>query len=66
MLMRRSVLCARPDLAARATEVDLGGAAFQIVSLDDLIRMKQAAGRPKDRIELEVLYALRDEAKEAD
>lgn len=55
-----------PDLAARATQVDFGGSAFKIVSLDDLIQMKQAAGRPKDRIELEVLYALRDETKEAD
>jgi hypothetical protein len=32
-----------------------------VASLDDLIRMKRAAGRPKDRIELEILGALRDE-----
>ena len=29
--------------------------------LDDLMAMKRAAGRPKDRIELEVLGALREE-----
>lgn len=49
------------DLSARAVEVDLGGWVFKVASLDDLIQMKQAAGRPKDRIELEVLYALREE-----
>lgn len=31
-------------------------------SLDDLIRMKQAAGRPKDLEDLKVLLKLRDEA----
>jgi len=29
--------------------------------LDDLMAMKRAAGRPKDRIELEILGALREE-----
>ena len=32
-----------------------------VVSLDELIRMKRATGRTKDRIELETLSALRDE-----
>lgn len=30
-------------------------------SIEDLMRMKEAAGRPKDRNELEILGALRDE-----
>jgi hypothetical protein len=33
----------------------------RVSSIDDLIRMKQAVGRPKDLIEVEVLGALRDE-----
>ena len=32
-----------------------------VASIDDLIRMKRAAARPKDLIELEVLGALREE-----
>jgi hypothetical protein len=39
---------------------DLDGLTVAVASLDDLIAMKQAAGRPKDRIEVEVLGALRD------
>jgi hypothetical protein len=44
--------------------MDLGGFVVNVVALDDLIRMKRAAGRPKDRIEVEVLLALRDEITE--
>jgi hypothetical protein len=32
-----------------------------VCDLDDLIRMKRAAGRPKDRIEVEVLSAVSEE-----
>jgi predicted nucleotidyltransferase len=49
------------ELARTANEVDLGGMRIQIASIDSLIRMKRAAGRPKDLIEVEVLGALRDE-----
>jgi predicted nucleotidyltransferase len=49
------------DLASAATEVDLDGTTVLLVSLDDLIRMKRAAGRAKDRAELEILEALRSE-----
>lgn len=34
---------------------------ISVVSLDDLIRMKRATGRERDRIEVERLMALRDE-----
>ncbi|HEV2010480.1 MAG TPA: hypothetical protein VGS17_05575 [Candidatus Limnocylindria bacterium] len=34
---------------------------IDVASLDELIRMKRATGRTKDRIELETLSALRDE-----
>lgn len=49
------------DLRAGAEAVDLDGFVVPVASLEDLMRMKRAAGRPKDRIELEVLGALRDE-----
>jgi hypothetical protein len=37
------------------------GVTVKVASIDDIIRMKRAAGRPKDLIEVEVLGALRDE-----
>lgn len=40
---------------------DLFGDRLFVASLDDLILMKRAAGRPKDRVELEILGALREE-----
>jgi aminoglycoside-2''-adenylyltransferase len=49
------------DLNANAVEMDIDGMKVRVVSLNDLIRMKRASGRPKDRIELEVLGALREE-----
>lgn len=49
------------DLARHAQRTDLGGVEVLVASVDDLIRMKRAAGRPKDLIEVEVLGALRDE-----
>jgi hypothetical protein len=50
------------ELAANATDFDLGdGLVVSVCDLDDLIRMKRAAGRPKDRIEIEVLSAVREE-----
>jgi hypothetical protein len=50
------------DLDAGATSIDLGrGLVVRVASLDDLMRMKRAAGRPKDLIQLEHLGALREE-----
>lgn len=49
------------DLDASATTEDLDGVPARVASLDDLIRMKRAAGRPQDRIAIEWLAALRDE-----
>jgi hypothetical protein len=37
------------------------GLEIDVASLDELIRMKRATGRAKDRIEIETLSALRDE-----
>ena len=50
------------DLVKDAQPLDLGGFVVLVASVDDLIRMKLAAGRPKDLIEAEVLGALREEA----
>lgn len=53
------------ELAANAARFDLGdGLVVPVCHLDDLIRMKRAAGRPKDRIELEVLAAVREERED--
>lgn len=49
------------DLARTAEPFELFGHRVLVAALDDLIRMKRAAGRPKDLIELENLGALRDE-----
>lgn len=52
------------ELDRAATEMDLDGLRVRVASIDDLIRMKQAAARPKDLIEVEVLGALREEIDE--
>jgi hypothetical protein len=49
------------DLARTADEFDLFGQRVLVASVDDLIRMKRAAGRPKDLLAVEELGALRDE-----
>jgi hypothetical protein len=49
------------DLVRKAVDVPVGPSVVKVTALDDLIRMKRAAGRAKDRIELEILGALRDE-----
>ena len=50
-----------PGLMANSLRAPVFGIEVDVASLDDLIAMKRAAGRPKDRIELEVLGALREE-----
>lgn len=51
-------------LAANAERGDIGGVTAPIASLDDLIRMKRAAGRLKDLVEVENLSKLRDVREE--
>ena len=48
------------QLKANADELDVYGTKTYVASLDDLIRMKRAAGRVKDRTEVENLSALRE------
>jgi hypothetical protein len=54
------------DLDRSAGAMELDGLTVRVASLDDLIRMKQAAARPKDLIEAEVLGALREEIESED
>jgi hypothetical protein len=49
------------DLRTGAERMDVDGLKVWVTSLADLIDMKRAAGRPKDRIEVEILGAVRDE-----
>jgi hypothetical protein len=48
-----------PALRRHADIVDLDGASVRIASLEDLIEMKRAAGRPQDEIDIESLEVAR-------
>lgn len=55
------------ELRRNAVLMDLGGdLEVAVAAIEDLIAMKQAAGRPKDRIEVEVLGALLEEIEATD
>jgi hypothetical protein len=47
------------ELRARATLVEIDGIAVPVASLQDLERMKKAAGRPKDQLDLQELEAIK-------
>lgn len=62
VLMHPSGVGGFPELDANAEPVAVDdGLEVRVASLDDLVAMKRAADRPKDRVELEILGALRDE-----
>jgi hypothetical protein len=50
-------------LRSRAVSLDLDGSPLLVASLDDIIRSKRAAGRPRDVAVLPVLEATREEAR---
>ena len=54
------------DLAAGADQMDVGdGLLIWVASIDDLIRMKTAAARPKDQLHIGLLKAVREEVDRA-
>ena len=54
------------DLDANASDEVVDGLTVRVASIEDLIRMKRAAGRPKDLIAVEWLAAVRDEVEGGD
>ena len=52
------------QLWERAEILDLGGVSVHVASLDDLIALKRAVGRPQDLTDIEALQALRRARKE--
>jgi hypothetical protein len=54
------------DLIAGATPMKLDSIEVPVASIDDLIRLKRAAGRPKDLVEVEILGALKEEMEKKD
>lgn len=53
------------QLWAASENVDVGGASVRVASVDHLIEMKRAAGRPQDLADIAALDALRAEEPEA-
>lgn len=49
------------DLARTAVPMEISGEKVLVAAIEDMIRMKRAAGRPKDRIEVEILEAVLEE-----
>lgn len=50
-----------PDLIQGAAIMDIDGVNVPVAALEDVMRLKRAAARPKDRAELEILAALQEE-----
>ena len=51
------------ELHREATIVEIAGLPLRVASLDHLVRMKEAAGRPQDKIDAAEYRALSDELR---
>jgi len=49
------------ELWSRSNLIDLPPGEVRVASIDDLIKMKETAGRPQDSADIEALEAIRDE-----
>lgn len=47
------------DLRSRATKVQMGARTFFVAHIDDLIAMKERAGRPQDRLDIDALRKIK-------
>jgi predicted nucleotidyltransferase len=52
-------------LRDRATRMEFGGAPLLVAALEDIIKSKRAAGRPRDRAVLDILEASREKASQS-
>jgi hypothetical protein len=66
IVMRPDGAPAYERLRKTATLVDVGNFSVRVASIDDLIAMKRAAGRPKDEVDAEELEAIQRQSRRAD
>lgn len=59
VLMRPDGSASYERLRKGATRVDIGSLSVLVASIDDLVAMKRAAGRPKDEVDVEELEAIK-------
>ena len=51
-------------LKSRALQIQVGGRTYYVASIDDLIAMKQKAGRPQDLLDIQTLQKIKQQAEE--
>jgi len=66
MLGRPEGAPAYSELVQEAPTYELGGQPVRVASLDHLIRMKEAAGRPQDKLDAATYRAIADEQRRRD